>query len=96
MMDDPAASDNDNYIYSWLQDTVEAHQLILNKIAWSATSDFGRAHLAFRLHITCAVRRYGFLLRTPSYDICRPYLAIADRAVRTAVSESWTYRRSIS
>jgi hypothetical protein len=33
---------------------------------------------------TCAVRRYGFLLRTP-HDISRPYLAAAHIEVRTAV-----------
>jgi hypothetical protein len=48
-------------------------------------SDFGGTHAAFRLMITCAVHRYGFLLRTLPPDICRPYLANADRAVRAAV-----------
>jgi hypothetical protein len=35
--------------------------------------------------ITSAVRRYGLLLRTLPLDICRPYIAAADRAVRTIV-----------
>jgi hypothetical protein len=48
-------------------------------------SDFGGTHVAFRLMITCAVRRYGILLRTLPLDICRLYLAAAYRAVRTAV-----------
>jgi hypothetical protein len=33
----------------------------------------------------CDIRRYGLLLRTLPPDICRPYLATADRAVRTSV-----------
>jgi hypothetical protein len=68
---------NENYVHSWLLDTVEAHQLLLDKIVCFAMSDFGETHAAFRLMITCAVRRYGFLLRTLPRDICRPYLAIA-------------------
>jgi hypothetical protein len=48
-------------------------------------SDFGGTHAAFRLMITCAVRRYGFLLRTLPPDICQPYLVAADIAVRIAV-----------
>jgi hypothetical protein len=48
-------------------------------------SDFGGTHATFRLIITCAVRRYGFLLRTLPTDIYRPYLANADRAVRIVV-----------
>jgi hypothetical protein len=57
----------------------------LDKIVCFAMSEFGGTHAAFRLMITCAVRRYGFLLRTLPPDICRPYLAIADRTVRTTV-----------
>jgi hypothetical protein len=60
----PPASHNDNYVHSWLQDTMEAHKLLLGKIVCFAMSNFGGAHAAFRLMITCAVRRYGFLLRT--------------------------------
>jgi hypothetical protein len=82
----PPAFHNENHVYSWLQDTVEAHQLILDKIICFAMSDFGGALAAFRLMITCAVRRYEFVLRTLPHDICRPYLAIAYRAVRTALS----------
>jgi hypothetical protein len=44
-------------------------------------SDFGGTHAAFRLMITCALRRYGFMLRTLPRDICRPYLATAYRTV---------------
>jgi hypothetical protein len=69
MMDGHPASHNDNYAFSLLLDTVEVHQLLLDKIVCVATSDFRGAHAAFRLMITCAVRRCGFLLRTlpPSY-----------------------------
>jgi hypothetical protein len=83
MADGPPSSHNENYVHSWLQDTVEAHQLILDKIVCFAMSDLGETHAAFRLMITCSVRRYGFLLRTLPPDICRPYLATATRAVRT-------------
>jgi hypothetical protein len=85
MADGPPASHNENYVHSWLQDIVEAHQLLLDKIVCFAMSDFGGTHAAFRLMLTCAVRRYGFMLRTLPLDICRPYLASADRAVRAAV-----------
>jgi hypothetical protein len=85
MADGPPASHNEIYVHYWLQDTVEAHQILLDKIVCFAMSDFGGAHGAFRLMITCALRRYGFLLRTLSPDICRPYLAAADRADRYAV-----------
>jgi hypothetical protein len=81
----PPASHNENYVHSWLHDTVEAHPLLMDKIICFATSDFGGAHVAFRFMITCAVRRYGFLLRTLPHDICRLYLATPDIAVRTAV-----------
>jgi hypothetical protein len=79
----PPASHNENYVHSWLHDTVDAHKLLLDKIAYFVMSDFGGTRAAFRLMITCAVRRYGFLLRHPPH-ICRPYLAIACRAVRNA------------
>jgi hypothetical protein len=46
-------------------------------------SDFGGTHTAFRLMNTCAVRHYGFLLRTLPHDISRPNLVAADIAVRT-------------
>jgi hypothetical protein len=81
----PPASHNGNHVHFWLQDTVEAHQLLLDKIACFAMSDFGGSHASFRLMITCAVRRHRFLLRTLPPHICRPYLAIAYRAVRTAL-----------
>jgi hypothetical protein len=74
-----------NYVHSWLQDTVEAHQLLLDKIVCFAMSDFGgEVNAVSCLMITCSVGRYGFLLRTPLFKICRPYLANAYRAVRYA------------
>jgi hypothetical protein len=71
MADDPPASHNENYENSWLQDTVEALQLLLDKIICFAMSDFGGAH-AVPLMITCAVCRYGFLLRTLPSNIHPP------------------------
>jgi hypothetical protein len=65
--DSPPASHNESNVHSWLNDTVEAHQLLLDKIVVLrrtksiATSS---AHSAFRLMITCAARLSGFLLRT--------------------------------
>jgi hypothetical protein len=64
-MDFPPALHNENHVHSWLQDSVEAHQLLLGKIVCFATSDFRGAHASFRLMITCEVRRYELLLRTP-------------------------------
>jgi hypothetical protein len=61
----------------------KAHNLLLDKIVSFAMSDFG-AHVAFRLMIMCAVRCYGFLLRTLLHDICRPYLVVPYRAVPIA------------
>jgi hypothetical protein len=81
----PPASLNESYVHSWPQNTVEADQLLLDNIVCFAMSDFGGTHIAFRLMITCAVRRCGFLLRTLPPDICRPYLAAIDIAVRTEV-----------
>jgi hypothetical protein len=85
MTDGPPSSNSDNYAYYWLQDTVEAHELLLDKIVCFAMSDFGGAHAAFRLMITWAVHRYGLLLRTLPSNACLPYLTIADRAVRYAI-----------
>jgi hypothetical protein len=51
-IDGPTASYNENNVHSWLQDTVEAHQLRSDKIVCVATSDFGGAHSAFRLMTT--------------------------------------------
>jgi hypothetical protein len=82
MADGPPASHNDSYVYSWLQDTVEALQLLLDNIVCFAMSDFGGIHAAFRLMITSA---FKFLLRTPPPNIYRPYLATADRAVRNTL-----------
>ena len=82
----PPTSYNENYIRSWLQDTVEAHQILLDKLVCFAMSDFGGIHAASRLMLTCAVRRYGFLLRTLLSNICRPHQIVgADRAVLTAI-----------
>jgi hypothetical protein len=85
MADGPPASHNTNYVHSWLQDMVEAHKLLLDKIVCYAMSNFGGTHVAIRLMITCAVRRYGFLLRTLPPHICRSYLVAAHIAVRTVV-----------
>jgi hypothetical protein len=82
MTDGPPPSLNEIYVHCWLQDTEEAHQLLLDNIVLFTTSDFGGAHAAFQLMITCAVRRYGFLLRTLPFVMCRPYLATAYMAVR--------------
>jgi hypothetical protein len=71
MTNGPPTSHNENYVHSWLQDTVEVHQILLDKIVCFAMSDFGGTRAAFRLMITCAVRRYGFLLRTLPPDIYR-------------------------
>jgi hypothetical protein len=61
----------------------------MDKIMEFFGSDFEGAHSAFRLMITCAVRCYGFMLRTLPPDLCRPaYIATADSAVRF-VSVSW-------
>jgi hypothetical protein len=88
MADGPPASHNDNYVHFWLQNTVEAHQLLLDKIACFPKSDFGGAHAAFRLMIT-----YGLLLRPPP-NVCQPYLVIADGAVRTTVFPNiWCFSR---
>jgi hypothetical protein len=97
----PPASQNDNYIHSWLQNTVEAHQLLLDKILCFPMSDFGGTHAAFHLMVTCAVRRYGFLLRTLT-----PHM-FANRTLLPQIgpfvmqfAESWaclrTYKHSIN
>jgi hypothetical protein len=57
MMDGTPAFHNENDIDTWLQDTVEANRLLLDKINYFAMSDFGGAHADFRLMITCVVRR---------------------------------------
>jgi hypothetical protein len=64
---------------------MEANNLLLDKIVCFAMSGIGGAHEASRLMITYAVRRYGFLLSTLPHDICRPYIAIACRAVSSAI-----------
>jgi hypothetical protein len=48
---------------------------------------FVGARSAFRLLITCAVRRHGFLLRNLPHGICRPYHATSDRADSIAFSQ---------
>jgi hypothetical protein len=82
MANGPPTSRKYNSVHSWLQDTVEVHQLLLDNIVCFATSDFGGAHAAFRLMITCAV--WILALNPPPPYICRPYLAATDRAVRIA------------
>jgi hypothetical protein len=57
----------------------------MDKIVCFAMSDFGGTHAAFRLMITCAVRRHGFLLSTLPLHVCRPYLVVVDVAVRTSI-----------
>jgi hypothetical protein len=97
----PPASHNEDYVQSWLQDTVEAHQLLMDKIVCCAMSDFRGRHVAFRLMIMCVIRRYGLLLRTP------PPLISVDRTLLPRIgpfalqfSKSWavlrTYKRSIN
>jgi hypothetical protein len=39
--DGPPTFHNENYAHFWLQDTVEAHKLVLDRITRSAKSDFG-------------------------------------------------------
>jgi hypothetical protein len=93
MEDGSLALHNENHIhYSWLQDTVEAHQLLLNKIVGFAMSDFGGTHAAFRLIITCAVRRYGFLLRTLSPGYRTLLLHIGPFVQQ--FTESWAFFRT--
>jgi hypothetical protein len=46
MADGPPASHNENYVHSWLQDIIEAHQLLLDKIVCFAMSDFGGTPLS--------------------------------------------------
>jgi hypothetical protein len=66
--------------------------IIGHKIPWRLTKSYYWARSHALLHrtseahirpfagmITCAVRRYGLLLRTPPHDICRPYLATSYR-----------------
>jgi hypothetical protein len=45
MVDGPPASHNENYVHSWLQDTVEAHQLLLDKIVCFTMRDTRRFSL---------------------------------------------------
>jgi hypothetical protein len=39
MTDGPLASDNEDCVHSWLQDTVETHQLLLDKTLLCRTSE---------------------------------------------------------
>jgi hypothetical protein len=68
--DVPPSPHNERYVLSLLQDTVEAHQLLLDMIVCFAMLNFGGTHAAFCLMITYAVYRYEFLLRTLPPDIC--------------------------
>jgi hypothetical protein len=81
----PHVLHNMNNVNSWLEDIVSAHQRLLDQIVEFSGSDFDGAHSAFRLMIICAVRRYGFMLRTRPHNIFRPYLVIANNVVRTVV-----------
>jgi hypothetical protein len=81
MMDGPPASRNANTVHSWLQDSVATQRQLLDKIVDFFVSGFVGAHSAFWLMITCAVRRYGFMLRTLPPYVCHMYLATADSAV---------------
>jgi hypothetical protein len=50
MADGPPASHNENYaVHSWLRDTLEAHELLLDKIVCFAMSDFGETLLGHML-----------------------------------------------
>jgi hypothetical protein len=64
MSDEPPASHNINYVHSWLQDSVAAQPKFVDIFLDFFASDFGGAHSAFRLMITCAARRYRYMLRT--------------------------------
>jgi hypothetical protein len=97
----PPESPNENYVHSWLQDTVEAHQLLLDYIVCFAMSDFGGTHAAFRLMITSAVYAAMGSCSAPSPEIS------ADRTLLLQIgpfvqqfTESWaflrTYKRSIN
>jgi hypothetical protein len=89
MTNGPLASRKENYVHSWLYDTVEGHQhLFDNNMVCFATSDFKEEQSAFRLMITCSVRHYGFLFRTLPPHIYRQYLVVAYKAVCTAVFRS--------
>jgi hypothetical protein len=79
MTDGPPAYINENYVHSWLQDTVEAHHLLLDNIVYFATSDTGESHAAFHLMMTCHVRRYWFLLRYLQVSECLAFLKTCKR-----------------
>jgi hypothetical protein len=100
MENGPPASHNENYVHSWLQDTVEAHHFLVDKIVCFAMSDFGWTHAAFRLMITCVVRRYGFLLRTLPQISADRTLLLRIRPFIQQLTESWaflrTYKHSIN
>jgi hypothetical protein len=75
----PPTSHKENYIHSWLQDTVEAHQLLLDKIVCFAMSNFGGTHAASRLMIAMGS------FSAPPLDTCRPYSVAAYITARTTV-----------
>jgi hypothetical protein len=79
MMDGPPASHNENYVHSWLQDTVDAHQLLLDNILCIATSDFGGARVDLLLcdHV-CGSHLWVLapLPRALSLNFCRRYLLL--------------------
>jgi hypothetical protein len=88
----PPASHNENYVHSWMQDTVEAHQLLLDNIVCFAMSDFGGTHDVFiGLMIMCEVRRYGLLLRTPHNIYADRTLLLQIESFVIQFSESWVF-----
>jgi hypothetical protein len=62
MLDGPPTSHNVNNAQLWLHDPVAAEENIMHQYVEFYASDFGGVHSAFRLMITYAVRRYGFML----------------------------------
>jgi hypothetical protein len=83
MANGPPASHNENYVHSWLQETVEAHQLLLGKIV---------CYVGLRRD-TCCLSLDDYVCGTPLWVLAphlppntwRPYLAPANRAVRNAI-----------
>jgi hypothetical protein len=94
MADGSLVYHNENYVHSWLQDTVEAHQHLLDNIVCFAMSDFGGTHAAFRLMITCAVRRYGFSLRNPPQISADRTLLLQIRPFVQQCTEPWAFLRT--
>jgi hypothetical protein len=101
MADGPIAFHNENYVQSWLQDTVEAHQLLLDKTVCFAMSDFGGTHAALRLMITCAIRRYGISRSAPSPQISADrtllmHIGPFEHEITETWAFFWTHKHSIN